>query len=83
MRSKRSRRVGPADLALLAAISAGEVVRDDCAGKRRGLWALYVWGGVEVGQAVRRLRRLELVVAPLLGPPQLTAEGRALLARDS
>ena len=85
MGPRRSRRRMPATglgqdhLRILAAVAAGDVVRDDCGGERVGMWALYRLNDEEVGMGVRLLARFELVSAPLLGPPTITASGQALL----
>lgn len=74
-----SNSLGAADLELLRAVAAGRVHRDDQDGQRRGMWALYRLGEIEVGMPLRRLRRLALVDLPLIGPPAITADGRRAL----
>lgn len=71
----RRRRFGPGHVPLLSAIAEGLVTRAP-----GGLMAPYVFDGELIGtNQVRALVKLELVDAPLLGPPRLTPDGwRAL-----
>lgn len=64
---------------ILQAIAAGQVTREDTTA-RRGMWALHVHNGHEVGMTVRQLGRLNLVEVHLAGPATITADGLALLA---
>jgi hypothetical protein len=66
--------------ALLVAIAEGRVRRDDCGGERKGMWALYMLDGDEVGMQVRRLWKTGMIDKPLLGPPVINADGRKHLA---
>jgi len=66
---------------VLRGIAAGTVIRDDCGGQRRGMWALHVLDADDVSMTVRILRRSLLVDMPLVGPPRITADGRAALRR--
>lgn len=70
-------------VALMRAIAENRVTRDDCNGTRKGLWALYLLDGVEVGMQVRWLRRQGLVDAPMLGPPSITEDGTEWLHEHS
>jgi hypothetical protein len=81
MRSNTPRRLplGPEPRRVLAAVAAGRVTRDDQDGTRRGMWALYLLDGREVGMTLRALRRAALVDLPLVGPPRITADGRRAL----
>lgn len=66
--------------ALLQAIAAGRVRREDCAGSRKGMWALYMLDGQEVGMRIRWLRKTGWIEMPLLGPPRINDAGRKHLA---
>lgn len=73
---------------LLQAVADGRVTRletDD----QRGYWALYVLDAERSSQgptkverwALTSLKRAELIHMPMLGPPVITADGRAYLRR--